>query len=248
MSSIPAVQFHSVSKEYGSREGVTRALQDVDFELASGEFVAVMGPSGSGKTTMLTIAGALQQPTAGSVDILGERITGLSQSALARVRRTQLGFIFQSFNLLSALNARENVEYALRLGGRDSHGARASASELLAMVGLERRAEALPANLSGGEQQRVCIARAVANNARVILADEPTASLDSERAAEIMGLLRAVARDFGVGVLAVTHDLRVHLMADRHLWLEAGQLRSVEAATLPVGSPAAAAGDGNLSL
>jgi putative ABC transport system ATP-binding protein len=224
MSGDAVLQLRQVTKVYGTGEGETRPLREVDFELGAGEFVGVMGPSGSGKTTMLTIAGGLQRPTSGTVAVLGEEIQALPQKALARVRREKVGFVFQSFNLLSALTARENVEYALQLAGRRGTHTRHPATELLNLVGLGHRMDRLPKDLSGGEQQRVCIARAIANNAGLILADEPTANLDAARAEEIMALLRAIARDFGSGVLVVTHDTRVDRALDRVLWLEGGRL------------------------
>jgi len=224
MSGDAVLQLRQVTKVYGTGEGETRPLREVDFELGAGEFVGVMGPSGSGKTTMLTIAGGLQRPTSGTVAVLGEEIQALPQKALARVRREKVGFVFQSFNLLSALTARENVEYALQLAGRRGTHTRHQATELLNLVGLGHRMDRLPKDLSGGEQQRVCIARAIANNAGLILADEPTANLDASRAEEIMALLRAIARDFGSGVLVVTHDTRVDQALDRVLWLEGGRL------------------------
>jgi putative ABC transport system ATP-binding protein len=223
MSDDTVLRLAGVTKVFGEGEGVTRVLDAVDFELTTGNVTAVMGPSGAGKTTMLTIAGALQPPTSGQVEVLGQPIVGLSQGELAAVRRAKVGFVFQSFNLLEALSARENVQYVVELSGRDGRS-RERATELLRMVGLGHRMEVLPKQLSGGEQQRVCVARALANRARLILADEPTANLDSARAEEIMGLLRALSRDMGCGVLVVTHDLRAKAFADRTLWLQDGRL------------------------
>ncbi|MFN0145425.1 MAG: ABC transporter ATP-binding protein [Dehalococcoidia bacterium] len=224
MSETHVLRLRDVVKVYGHGEGEARVLDGVSLDLAAGEVVAVMGPSGSGKTTLLTIAGALQRPTSGTVEVAGEEIQSLSQGALAVIRREKVGFIFQGFNLLQALNARENVEYGLQLAGHRGGQARERAGQLLSMVGIAHRAEALPKELSGGEQQRVSIARALAGNRSVLLADEPTASLDEKRANEVIGLLRALAQDMGVGVLMVTHDLRVRDQADRVLWLEGGRL------------------------
>ena len=173
-----------VTKIYGEGAASVRVLDAVDLSVAAGELVAVMGPSGGGKTTLLTIAGALQQPTSGSVEVLGDSLAGLSPGDMAKVRRDKVGFVFQSFNLLQALNARENVQYIIEMDGTRGRDAKERATELLRMVGLAHRMEVLPRLLSGGEQQRVCVARALANRARVILADEPTASLDRMRADE----------------------------------------------------------------
>ena len=218
------LQLIGVTKIYGEGAASVRVLDAVDLSVAAGELVAVMGPSGGGKTTLLTIAGALQQPTSGSVEVLGDSLAGLSPGDMAKVRRDKVGFVFQSFNLLQALNARENVQYIIEMDGTRGRDAKERATELLRMVGLAHRMEVLPRLLSGGEQQRVCVARALANRAQVILADEPTASLDRMRAEEIMGLLRALSRDMGCGVLVVTHDARARAFADRVLWLEDGHL------------------------
>jgi putative ABC transport system ATP-binding protein len=224
MSESSVLELRAITKVYGEGLGAVTALDDVDLALAPGELAAVMGPSGGGKTTLLTIAGALQQPTSGSVEVAGESLTGLSARDMEKVRREKVGFVFQSFNLLQALTARENVQYVIEFDGARGARARERATELMRMVGLEQRMDVLPKKLSGGEQQRVCVARALANRARVILADEPTASLDRQRAEETMGLLRALSRDLGCGVLVVTHDARALPFADRTLWLEDGRL------------------------
>ena len=225
MTEHAVLRLQGVTKTFGRAESAAHILRGIDLELAMGEVTGVMGPSGSGKTTLLTIAGALQPADSGRVEVAGEQLTGRSQKELSKIRRTRIGFIFQSFNLLSALTALENVEYVAALSiGRGSQS-REAAAQLLGMVGLGHRADRLPKQLSGGEQQRVCIARALANGATLLLADEPTANLDSRRAREMMGLLRAVARDMGCGVLLVTHDLRASEFADRTLWLEDGHLQ-----------------------
>jgi putative ABC transport system ATP-binding protein len=224
VSTSPVLEFTAVTKIYGQGEGETTPLREVDFALDAGECVGIMDPSGSGKTTMLTIAGALQHPTSGVVTVLGQQIQALKRKEQAQVRRDRIGFIFQSFNLLAALTALDNVEYALQTAGRGGRQGTKQARELLNLVGLGHRSSALPKDLSGGEQQRVCIARAIANNAQLILAYEPTASLDAQRADDIAGLLRAIARDFGSGVLLVAHDLRAEPALDRVLWLEGGTL------------------------
>jgi len=220
----PLLRLVGVTKVFGEGASLVHVLDNVDLEVTGGIVTAIMGPSGAGKTTLLTIAGGLQRPTSGHVEVMGERIEGLPQGALATLRRTRIGFVFQSANLLEALSARENVEYMVDLAGDRRGLGKERATELLRMVGLEKRMDARPKQLSGGEQQRVCVARALANRARLILADEPTANLDSQRAAEIMGLLRSLSRDMDCGILLVTHDVRAREQADRAFWLEDGHL------------------------
>jgi ABC-type lipoprotein export system ATPase subunit len=226
------LELRDVSKEYRAGERRFKVLDCVDLALDQGEVVAVLGPSGAGKTTLLTIAGALQQPTAGAVELDGVTISGLSEGRRAAIRREQVGFVFQSMNLLQSLTALENVRYALELAGFRGRHAHERARELLAMLDLGHCDTKLPKLLSGGEQQRVAIARAFANRAKVVLADEPTASLDHAHATEVMDLLRALGHDLATPVLMVTHDLRIHSYADRLLWLEGGRLEPVTAAGL----------------
>lgn len=216
-----------VTKTFGIGAGEFRALESVDFELLPQEVVAVMGPSGSGKTTLLTIAGALQHPTSGVVEVDGQEIQGLSQIELSVVRRRKVGFIFQGLNLLEALSAKENVEFALKLAGHTGRHMRERSRMLLSMLELGHRQDELPRRLSGGERQRVAVARALANDGDMILADEPTASLDQTRAVDLLLLLRGISRDLGRSVLLVTHDMRAHDHADRILWLEDGKLEPI---------------------
>ena len=187
-----------------------------------------MGPSGAGKTTFLTIAGALMRPTSGRVRISGIDITALDERRLPRVRQEKIGFIFQSFSLLEALSALQNVELVMATRGITGRAARARAYELLITVGVEGRQNNLPKALSGGEKQRVAIARALANDPDLVLADGPTANLDSRRGREIMELLRMVAKELGTTVVAVSHDLRIRELADRVLWLEDGEVQELE--------------------
>jgi putative ABC transport system ATP-binding protein len=230
VSAIPThetliLEMTALTKTFGSGEALVLALDNLDFRAYCGEVAVVMGPSGAGKTTFLTIAGALMRPTSGSVVVAGTEVTRLSEGRLAEFRRRKVGFIFQSFNLLEALTAAENVQLVMEAGGMPSRYASARAAVLLDMFGMGPRADHLPKELSGGEKQRVAIARALANNPDLVLADEPTANLDSKRGREVMHLLRVIVRDLGKAVVIVTHDLRVREVADRLLWLEDGRFR-----------------------
>ena len=219
------LQMNQVTKTYGSGEAAVHALDHVDFTVEAGEVVVVMGPSGAGKTTFLTIAGALLTPTSGTVEISGINITVMSEKDLPDVRRQRIGFVFQSFNLLESLNAIENVALVMMGGSAKSRGAANRAGELMNMLGLGQRLKSLPKQLSGGEKQRVAIARALANNPDLILADEPTANLDSKRGREVMLLLRQIAREMQKAVVIVSHDHRTREIASRIAWLEDGTFR-----------------------
>ncbi|MCF6278593.1 MAG: ABC transporter ATP-binding protein [Anaerolineales bacterium] len=227
------LQLTNVSKIYGSGHTTVKAVQNINLSVQPGEIVLIMGPSGSGKTTMLSMAGLLLQPTEGNVSIAGQKINGLTQRQIAALRLKKLGFVFQAYNLLGALSARENVEVVMNMAGIRGKTARQRSEELLAMLGLEKRYDHLPADLSGGEKQRVAIARALANNAPLILADEPTGNLDSKTGREVMELLCCgLGRDQGRAIVIVTHDHRLKEIADRVLWLEDGKLGAVSAAQL----------------
>jgi putative ABC transport system ATP-binding protein len=212
-----------VSKRYGDTRTGFLALERISMEIRSGEFTLLMGPSGSGKTTLISILGCLIRPTAGDVEIDGVRIEGLGESELPRIRRRSIGFVFQSFNLLGALSAAENVGVPLRLAGLPANAAREKAVSLLECMRLGGKERRLPADLSGGEKQRVAIARALALEPRIVLADEPTAALDTATGREVMGILSAYARS-GHAVVVVTHDVRLESLADRILRLEDGRL------------------------
>jgi putative ABC transport system ATP-binding protein len=214
-----------LTKVYGRAATEVRALDGVDFTVATGEFVAIMGPSGSGKSTLLHIIGALEPPTGGTVALAGTRYDGLGDDELTRMRRERLGFVFQFFNLLPSLTALENVMLpALIARRRDSGALRGRADELLERVGLAGRAEHTPSELSGGEQQRVSIARALLLSPHVVLADEPTGNLDSRAGAEILRLLRDLNRDEHVTVVMVTHDPSAAAIADRVVFLRDGRI------------------------
>lgn len=203
-----------------------QALHDINLEINQGDVQLLMGPSGSGKTTLLSILGGILTPTSGKVYLLGEEITRMSQSKLARFRLHNIGFIFQQGNLFPALTAVENVEVALNLKGIKGRSARQEALHLLEQVGLEAKAKSQPKDLSGGQKQRVAIARALAGNPHLILADEPTAALDSHSGHAVINLLRRLAKEGDRTVLMVTHDPRIVDVADEVTYVEDGMLRA----------------------
>ena len=205
-----------------------QALAGIDLEIRSGDIQILMGPSGSGKTTLLSILASLLTPTAGQVYVLGEEITAMSRTKLARFRRDNIGFIFQNFNLFPALTAAENVEVVLNIKGIRGKKAREQALALLEQVGLGFQAHQKPADLSGGQKQRVAIARALAGSPQIIMADEPTAALDSHSGHQVIELLRKLAKEGGCTVLMVTHDPRIIDVADRVAYLEDGVLRNTK--------------------
>ncbi len=229
MTSETIVQARHLSKVFGRGAGLVRAVNDVSLEARRGEMVLIMGPSGSGKTTLLSMLGVLLRPTSGEIVIDGVNIRAMKGAALAALRARKIGFVFQAFNLLEALNVEENVLFPARLGAQGLKGARARLGALLEKLELTARRKALPSTLSGGEQQRVAIARALINQPPIILADEPTGNLDSHKGQEVMMILHDIARDEGCTVLMVTHDPRVEEIADRVLWLEDGALRDRKA-------------------
>ncbi len=216
-----------VTKRYGDGETTVTAVRDVSLAVESGEIVLIMGPSGSGKTTLLSMMGALLRPTSGAIHLDGTALSELSESRLPAIRLRQFGFIFQDFNLLSALTIRENVALVAELAGTKRTAAREKATAILTELGLGARLDFLPEKLSGGEKQRVAIARALINDPALILADEPTANLDSKIGHEIMRLLRGIAKEQGRSVVIVSHDQRIRDIADRILWLEDGMFKNV---------------------
>ena len=197
---------HEVSKIYAMGANSVTALDDVSLEIGEGEFVAIQGTSGSGKSTLLNMLGGLDHPTKGEVFFASRPLGPFSKKEMARYRRFSVGMIFQNFNLIPTMSARENVSLALAFGGLRGQQRRERSRELLARVGLGDRLEHKPSELSGGEQQRVAIARALANNPKVLLADEPTGNLDSIRAHELLGLLREMVDHDALTILMVTHD------------------------------------------
>jgi len=230
-ANLPPLVLRDVGKVYGEGANAVTAVDSASLDVERGEIVAIVGPSGSGKTTLLSIAGCLLRPSSGRVTILGDDVTEFGQSGLARFRRRHIGFVFQSFNLLLPLTARENIEIALNLGGVHGLEARERSSRLLDRLDLATRAGRLPADLSGGEQQRLAVARALANRPDIILADEPTASLDSRAGHRVMELLRSAIEDGEASALViVTHDVRILDVAHRVILMEDGVLRAPEAA------------------
>jgi putative ABC transport system ATP-binding protein len=223
MNDSPAVLVHvkGLQKDYGSGEGLVRALDAVDLDVNRGEAVAVMGPSGCGKSTLLHMIGGLDRPSAGQLSVAGRRVDELSERALAHYRRDEIGFVFQSFHLMDELTAQENVELPALLAGCTPGEARSRATALLEEVGLADRARHLPSMLSGGQRQRVAIARALANDPEIVLADEPTGNLDSASAFEVLGLLERL-HDKGLTLVIVTHDERIATTADRLISMRDG--------------------------
>ncbi|WP_393015640.1 ABC transporter ATP-binding protein [Limnothrix redekei] len=209
---------------YSSGDEAIHVLKDVSLRVKRGDIQLLMGPSGSGKTTLLSILAGILTPTSGHVDLLGQAITQLSPKQLANFRLQNIGFVFQGFNLFPALSAAENVEVALNLKGIRGPQAKKMARKLLDRVALSHRADHLPKVMSGGEKQRVAIARALAGHPPLILADEPTAALDSRNGHGVMELLRSLAKEDGSTIVIVTHDLRIMDIADRVAHLEDGEL------------------------
>lgn len=220
------IQAESVVKTYRSRDVEVEALKNVSLNVAAGEMVAVMGPSGSGKTTLLNCLSGLDGIDSGDIKINSQSLLGMSDNALSDYRARFMGFVFQSFNLLPVLSARENVELPLVLAGVGSSKARNTAMEKLEQVGLADRAGHTPAELSGGQAQRVAIARALANDPAIVWADEPTGNLDSENSAEIMSLLTRMNKEQGQTFVIVTHGLEVGELADRIVFMRDGEIES----------------------
>jgi len=222
------LEVRGLTKTFGSGRAVVHAVDGIDLSVRCGELVLVMGPSGSGKTTLLTLIGGLLRPTSGTVSVNGREITSLKERQLTKFRRHYLGFVFQSFNLLESLNARENVEVALNFAGVGGRKARRHATALLTDLGMADRLRGKPQTLSGGERQRVSIARALANDPQLILADEPTANLDSRHGHEVVELLHDIAKAQRRTIIIVSHDHRIRDVADRVLWLQDGRFEQFE--------------------
>ncbi len=219
------LETRNITKVYGQGDNKVVAVDSVTLALRRSELLLIMGPSGSGKTTLLSIMGCILHPTDGDVIIDGRTVSRLSNDELPDIRKRFFGFVFQSFNLFPSLRAVENVELVLRLKMRDKTRVKEDALDLLDKVGLSKRAGFYPADMSGGEKQRVAFARALAGDPPVILADEPTANLDSKTGTEVLRLLRSLAEEFGKGIIIVSHDPKAEALAHRAVFLEDGRIR-----------------------
>ena len=220
----PAVELSRVGKVYREGDSERVVLRDVDLTVAGGEIVVLLGRSGSGKSTLLNLVSGIDRPTAGTVRVEGVDVTALSETARTRLRRRRIGFVFQFFNLIPTLTVEENLRLPLELNGVDGAAGRARARWLLDEVGLADRAASFPDRLSGGEQQRVAVARALAHDPALVLADEPTGNLDAESARQVLDLMAGLARRAGRTVIAASHSEEVAALADRVLTLAAGRL------------------------
>jgi len=219
-----ALETHSVVKQYQADTGTIFAVDNVSLQVEAGEFVALVGPSGSGKTTMLSILAALLKPSSGQILLDGEDLAGMSDTERVVMRREKIGFTFQANNLVPYLSAVENVELMLRLNNRLNKAGKLRARELLARLGLSERLNNLPGQMSGGQQQRVAIARALIHNPSLVLADEPTASLDTERAYQVVETFAGLIHEQNRAGIMVTHDLRMCEVVDRVLQMRDGKL------------------------
>jgi putative ABC transport system ATP-binding protein len=224
VSQEPVLEATDIVKDLGSGAGMVRAVKGASLTLIPGELTLLMGPSGSGKTTLLSILGCILTPTSGSLRIAGVSTDKLNAEELAHLRRKHMGFIFQSYNLFPTLTALENVRISLDVRGQKGFAAANRSEEVLRDVGLAYRLKSYPGNLSGGEQQRVAVARAIASSPSIVLADEPTAALDGENGHAVMALLARIAKEQHRSVLAVTHDPRTLSYADRVVRIEDGRI------------------------
>jgi len=218
------IETKDLVKEYLQGESTLRVLKGIDFQVFEGEFMAIMGPSGSGKSTLLNMIGALDKPTSGEVFIRGTDLSTLDDNQLADLRNREIGFIFQFFNLISRMNALKNVELPMAIAGKSRSERRKRAEELLTLVGLEKRMDHRPTQLSGGEQQRVAIARSLTNNPSVLLCDEVTGNLDTRTGDDIMGLLKTLNKEQGKTFVLITHDPQVGQVTDRLIQLRDGEI------------------------
>jgi putative ABC transport system ATP-binding protein len=229
MNSQPnVVQCQALSRIYEGEGVPVKALDGVDFAVAKGDFVSLAGPSGSGKSTLLNVIGGLDQPTSGSVIVDGVDLAGLDQSDLADMRLNKIGFVFQSYNLIPVLSARENVEFIMQLQGIAAAERRQRALDMLQALGMGDLGDRRPGELSGGQQQRVAVARAIVTHPVLLLADEPSANLDSKTTNELLDLLRMINRDRGVTIVTATHDPMVMAYATRQVHLRDGRIESDE--------------------
>jgi putative ABC transport system ATP-binding protein len=222
-ASEDVVQASLLCKTYETTDSKIEALKDVDLRVGEGEFTVVGGPSGSGKTTLLNIIGGIDKPTSGKIIVFGEDLTARREDFLANFRCTKVGFVFQSYNLVSTLTVAENVAFPMEWLSKPEDQIKKLVGELLGVVGLEQRSEHFPFQLSGGEQQRVAFARALANNPPLLLVDEPTGNLDKKTSANIVQILQTLKSE-GKTIIVATHDEGISKLADQKLWLEDGKL------------------------
>ncbi len=221
------IELQDVKRGFGDDEACeVHVINGISMKIRQGEFVAVMGPSGSGKSTLLNMIGCLLRPDSGKIVLEGEDIDELDDNSLARIRGRKIGFIFQQYNLIHSYTALENVEFALRINGKSREQARKRARELLIMLGLRDRMDHNPPKLSGGEQQRVAIARSLANDPAIVLGDEPTGNLDSKTGKKIMEILKSLNKEKGYTIVMVTHDIRVARYAGRMIKMLDGRIIS----------------------
>jgi len=222
MSDMPLYSTDRLCKDYSMGQVIVRALRDVSLDVAEGEFIVILGPSGSGKSTLLNLLGGMDSASSGSMRFRGTEIAGFSEGQLTAYRRDHVGFVFQFFNLIPTLTARENVEIAVQIAGKSR-----PAIQTLELVDLADRADHFPSQLSGGEQQRVAIARAVAKDPAVLLCDEPTGALDYETGKTVLSMLRRVHRDRKTTVVVVTHNAAIGIMADRVVKMRSGAVQEI---------------------
>jgi len=222
------VQVRGASRDYAQGEHTVHALRGVDLDIESGEFTVLMGPSGSGKTTLLNLIGGLDEPTAGSIEVEGRDLATMSGGERSKMRLSRLGFVFQAYNLIPVLSAAENVEFVLEMAGMPAAERRERVMSTLASVGLAGMADRRPDQLSGGQQQRVAVARAIASKPALVLADEPTANLDSKTGTELVELMRTLNEEQGVTFVFATHDPKVMDRARRIVRLVDGQIEKDE--------------------
>lgn len=226
MTSRPILETHDVTKIYGEGETRVMAVDAVSLSLSPGEVLLIMGPSGSGKTTLLSMMGCILRPSSGKIYVQGQEVSGLSEAVLPDIRRRNIGFVFQSFNLFPSLTTQENVEVVLRLKDGATHQIHDRARRLLEQVGLAKRAHLYPADLSGGEKQRTALARALAGDPPILLADEPTANLDSRTGQEVLAMLCRLAEESNKAIAIVSHDPKAEAQAHRVVVLEDGRIKS----------------------
>ncbi|MCA8868143.1 MAG: ABC transporter ATP-binding protein [Rhodobacteraceae bacterium] len=222
----PNVTCRGVGKVFGKGELAVKALVDVDLDIMPGDFATLAGPSGSGKTTLLNMVGALDTPTSGEVTIEGQPLGKLNKSELSDLRLNRIGFVFQAYNLIPVLSARENIEFVMELQGIPANERKTRAQQVLAEVGLKGLDNRRPSELSGGQQQRVAIARALVSRPSIVLADEPTANLDSKTTSELVALMYRLNQELGITFLIGTHDPRVMEHSRRHIELLDGRIAS----------------------